>query len=45
MIKLSDTKKAVVDDTLLYIWKNASELGLNDMNRLIQELIEVMEVD
>lgn len=43
-MKLSDTKKAVIDDTILFIWNEGSKLNLAMINRLIQELIEVIEV-
>ena len=40
---MDDEKMSVLDDTILYIWKNARELSLRDVNRLIQELIEVID--
>lgn len=42
---MNDEQFATLDDTILYIWKNAKNLNLNDINRMIQELIIVLEKD
>ena len=36
---------ATLDDTILYIWKNAKNLSLNDIKRIIQEFNIVLEED
>ena len=42
---MNDEQFATLDDTILYIWKNAKHLNLNDINRMIQELKVVLEKD
>lgn len=42
---MKDEQLATLDDTILYIWDNAKDLNLNDLNRMIQELIIVLEKD
>ena len=43
--QMKDEQLATLDDTILYIWKNAKHLNLKDINRMIQELKEVLEKD
>jgi len=43
--KMKDEQFATLDDTILYIWKNAKHLSLNQINRMIQELKGVLEID
>ncbi len=40
---MNPEKIAVLDDTILNIWKNAENFSLNDINRIIQELINVLD--
>lgn len=40
---MNDEQFATLDDTILYIWKNAKNLTLNDINRMIQELKIIIE--
>ena len=42
---MKEEQFATLDDTILYIWKNTKHLNLNDINRMIQELKEVLEKD
>ena len=37
-----ETKLAVIDDTILYVWKEADNLSEEDINRIIKELKEVL---
>ena len=41
-MKDKETKLAVIDDTILYVWKEAENLSENDINKIIQELKEVI---
>ncbi len=44
MFKITDEEKfAVLDDTILFIWKNAESMPLETVNGLIQELIKVFK--
>ncbi len=42
---MKEEQFATLDDTILYIWKNAKHLKLNEINRMIQELKEVFGKD
>lgn len=41
--EMNDSIFATLDDTILYIWKNAKDLTLNDINRMIQQLKTMLE--
>ena len=41
-MKDKETKLAVIDDTILKVWNEAESLSENDINRIIQELKEVL---
>lgn len=41
-LKDKETKLVVIDDTILHVWKEADDLSLVDVNKLIQQIKEVL---